>query len=710
MAMPAPIIGLRDDSSDEPALTASINTTPLVDIMLVLLIIFLITVPVVTHSIPVNLPNEVNQPTQTKPQNIVIAVDKDGNVYWNDAKVADNDTLLNALKSRSVENPQPEVHIRDDKDARYEFVGQRVIVDCQRTPASPRSPSSPLSPRPRHRRRGGGIRRMAINLNQGGGDNEPMVDINTTPLIDVMLVLLGMLIITIPVQTHAVKLDMPRDNPPPVTTQPDGGRSADRFRRHRHHLERSGRARPHHARARSRDRGASRPAARNPHQPEPAGQILLCCDGAGRSAAPGCREDRSRRQRAIYVMTCRSVLLSTLVLAALLAAPVHADAQQTARPQIGQPVEQAGQLLKQKKYKDALGKLATADGVPDKTAYERHIIEGTRAAIDMNSGDYAGAVKALQADIATGILSPQDTLVRLQSVVQLDYQLKNYPQTVTDATAYYQKGGTADDPRLLMAQAYFLQNDYANAAKTIRTILAADDKAGKKPDEQVLLTLLNSDFQMKDTAGRVDTLERLVAAYPKKDYWTDLLTTVGQKPGFAGRLALDLDRLKLAAGALTKPAEYMDAAQLALLAGLPGDAKTIVDKGTAAGVFASAADADRAKRLTTMATTQAADDAKTVAKQESDAAVTPNGSAWEKLGEIYASDGQYDKAIAAYQKAIQKGGLPEPRGRQAPSRSDLSGGRAKGAGAANLGWRRRDRRHARSGAALAAAKRHLEVL
>ena len=85
------MMGLRGDN-DEDTFTASINTTPLVDIMLVLLIIFLITVPVVTHSFPVALPHETNQPTQTRPDNIVIAVDKDGNVYWNDAKVADNDT------------------------------------------------------------------------------------------------------------------------------------------------------------------------------------------------------------------------------------------------------------------------------------------------------------------------------------------------------------------------------------------------------------------------------------------------------------------------------------------------------------------------------------------------------------------------------------------------------------------------------------------
>ena len=122
--------GLRGDTEDD-ALTASINTTPLVDIMLVLLIIFLITVPVVTHTVPVALPHEVNQPTVTKPENINIAVDRDGNFYWNAARLADNAALLDRLKQRAGDNPQPEVHIRADKDVRYEFVG-RVVVDCQR--------------------------------------------------------------------------------------------------------------------------------------------------------------------------------------------------------------------------------------------------------------------------------------------------------------------------------------------------------------------------------------------------------------------------------------------------------------------------------------------------------------------------------------------------------------------------------------------------
>jgi biopolymer transport protein ExbD len=118
------------DGEDE-APTASINTTPLVDVMLVLLIIFMITVPVVVHTVPVALPHEADQPTITKPQTIVIAIDRLGNTYWNDAEVNGDDVLLARLQRRTADGPQPEIQIRADKDVRYEFVG-RVVSDCRR--------------------------------------------------------------------------------------------------------------------------------------------------------------------------------------------------------------------------------------------------------------------------------------------------------------------------------------------------------------------------------------------------------------------------------------------------------------------------------------------------------------------------------------------------------------------------------------------------
>lgn len=123
-------VGSNEDSGEDTMMSA-INTTPLVDIMLVLLIIFLITVPVVLQTVDVDLPKASNIPTQTKPENISISVDKDGNVFWNLERMATNAVLLAKVKEAALRKPQPEVHIRADKEVRFEYVG-RVVVTCQR--------------------------------------------------------------------------------------------------------------------------------------------------------------------------------------------------------------------------------------------------------------------------------------------------------------------------------------------------------------------------------------------------------------------------------------------------------------------------------------------------------------------------------------------------------------------------------------------------
>jgi len=117
--------------SDDEEVISTINTTPLVDVMLVLLIIFLITIPVVTQSIAMSLPKEINIARQTKPQNIEISVNKDGDVFWNTQPVADSEALFQRLKKVAVMTPQPEVHIRGDEKSRYESIG-RVVFACQR--------------------------------------------------------------------------------------------------------------------------------------------------------------------------------------------------------------------------------------------------------------------------------------------------------------------------------------------------------------------------------------------------------------------------------------------------------------------------------------------------------------------------------------------------------------------------------------------------
>ncbi len=122
-------IGSDSDGDDE--VISAINTTPLVDVMLVLLIIFLITIPAIVQNVILDLPKERNLPTQTKPENILISVNKDGDIFWNQKLLADTDELFEKLKVVAVLVPQPEVHIRGDERTRYESIG-RVVFACQR--------------------------------------------------------------------------------------------------------------------------------------------------------------------------------------------------------------------------------------------------------------------------------------------------------------------------------------------------------------------------------------------------------------------------------------------------------------------------------------------------------------------------------------------------------------------------------------------------
>ena len=118
-------------SGGEGAPMSTINTTPLVDVMLVLLIIFLITIPVITKTVKVSLPKAANIATQTKPENITVAVDSQGKVYWNNGAVADRNQLLEMVKAEAIKDPQPEIHIRGDVNARFEDIG-RVLYAIQR--------------------------------------------------------------------------------------------------------------------------------------------------------------------------------------------------------------------------------------------------------------------------------------------------------------------------------------------------------------------------------------------------------------------------------------------------------------------------------------------------------------------------------------------------------------------------------------------------
>lgn len=118
-------------TQDEPdEVMNEINMTPLVDVMLVLLIIFIITVPVMKHAVNVELPRATNQAQVVKPQTILLSVNAQGNYYWNATRVED-DALPALLQAEAAKNPQPDLHIRGDKDVRYERVAQAMAAAQQ---------------------------------------------------------------------------------------------------------------------------------------------------------------------------------------------------------------------------------------------------------------------------------------------------------------------------------------------------------------------------------------------------------------------------------------------------------------------------------------------------------------------------------------------------------------------------------------------------
>ena len=122
-------VGLEPD--DDSEVVSTINTTPLVDVMLVLLIIFLITVPVVGHNVPLTLPKERSALSEAKPGNINLSVNREGDVFWDDRAVPDMPKLFEKLKIEAVKVPQPTVRLRGDENARYEQIG-RVVFTLQR--------------------------------------------------------------------------------------------------------------------------------------------------------------------------------------------------------------------------------------------------------------------------------------------------------------------------------------------------------------------------------------------------------------------------------------------------------------------------------------------------------------------------------------------------------------------------------------------------
>ena len=335
-------------------------------------------------------------------------------------------------------------------------------------------------------------------------------------------------------------------------------------------------------------------------------------------------------------------------------------AAQSLRPEVGKPLQAAQDLLKAHRYADAMAKVREADGAANKSSNESFTIERMRGAIASASGDTGTAIRSYEAIVASGKLAPAEQLRMVQAIAGMTYQAREYSKAATWTQRYFKEGGTDPQMRSVLVQSYYLAGDCASVSRQLQGDIQAADSAGRAPPEEQLQMLASCYVKAKDNNGYASALEKLVAYYPKKDYWADLLSRVQRKSGFSERLALDVYRLKLATGLIATSNDYMEMTQLALGDDSTAEAKKIVDQGFTTNVLGSGADAARQKRLLDLAVKRYAESQAALAKDESEATSARDGNDLVKIGFNTVGYGQAAKGIALMEQGIRKGGLRHP--------------------------------------------------
>ncbi|MEO5732962.1 MAG: hypothetical protein ABIN96_15705 [Rubrivivax sp.] len=355
---------------------------------------------------------------------------------------------------------------------------------------------------------------------------------------------------------------------------------------------------------------------------------------------------------------CRSTSLRALVAAIVAVGFLGAASAQGLRPEIGKPLQQASDLLKSGNSRDALAKVREAERVPGRNANEQLTIDRMKAAAAQRAGDFNTAVEALES--IHGKVSAREAGQVAEQIASAYAQQRNTAKATLWLNRAIQAGNNSASIQQLQSYLQAAGGDYKAIAADSAAAVSAAEKAGRRPDEGELLRLADAQQRMNQANAYVQTLEKLLLNYPKKDYWNAYLGRLTRKPGFADRYSLDVLRLRLASGTLTDASDYMEMAQLALQQRLPAEALRIVEQGYKAGVLGTGAEAARQQRLRDLAVKRGTEAGAAIAGRASEAATSKTGDDLVEVGQIYVSMGQADTGIKLIQQGIEKGGLKRP--------------------------------------------------
>ncbi|VWD11304.1 tetratricopeptide repeat protein [Burkholderia lata] len=343
----------------------------------------------------------------------------------------------------------------------------------------------------------------------------------------------------------------------------------------------------------------------------------------------------------------RMMAVTALGAAGLLGRPaLPADAL---RPDVAKPLAAAQELYRAHKYRDALGKIAQAAAVPNRTPYETYMVEEMRGAAAMAAGDSGTAAQAYESVLNSGRLSGEDEQRTTAALAGIYFQQKNYPLAIRVAQRYLKAGGSDPEMRTLLTQSYYLSNDCAPLVSQLKASTDAQANGGHAPDEGQLQMLATCAQKVKDGNAYRGALGLLVAYHPSPAYWDEMVTAIRGNPGYLPSLDLDIYRLRRATGSLASANAYMEMTQLALIAGSPAEGKQVIDQGFASGVLGKDAQSDREKRLQALAAKRA---------QSGGDATTPVAPIDAGMNLVF--EGHAQQGLPMMEQAIAKGGLEHP--------------------------------------------------
>jgi hypothetical protein len=372
---------------------------------------------------------------------------------------------------------------------------------------------------------------------------------------------------------------------------------------------------------------------------------------------------RAITSRALLALTFAAGLHGATSTALAASAPASASAASqpanAVSPAFAAPFNAAQDLLKAGNGAGALAKLKELDALPALTPYEKYLILRVRAPAEYAANDTTAAAADFEALLANDQLPAADRLQVLKAHASVLYSSEQYPKATVAIQRYLDAGGDDAQLRELLPQTQYVNKDYATAAKGFRAQVDAAYAAGHAPSEKVLRLLATSYAQSDSDAGYLWSLERLAVAYPKADYWKELIARAARTDKFSDRLYVDNYRLKAQLLGAVADSERLSYAALAAHAGYPEEAKRVLDDAYANKPF-TGADLAEANKLRVDVNKSVASDRAQQAVNESAAKAAKDGNSLVSLGLLETVDGNAAQGAQLIEQGIAKGGLKAP--------------------------------------------------